>query len=150
MRAILQDLWRKNEENQSEIVKLQRKEAESQAEIARGLIEIARLRYEYDKSTGENCRLRKENNEHQGEISRLRQENEACIALLEHENDEKVAAAVEKKTREILSQIELSKPSCPVCLENFATGARQPYALSCEHMICANCLLSVQLSGSIF
>ena len=139
MRAILQDFWRKNEENQSEIVKLQRKEAESQAEIAR-------LRYEYDKSTGENCRLRKENNEHQGEIFRLRQENEQKlheIALLEHENDEKLAAAVEKKTREILSQIELSKPSCPVCLENFATGARQPYALSCEHMVCANCLFTL-------
>ena len=142
MKAILQDFWRKNEENQSEIVKLQLKEAESQAEIAR-------LRYENEKCTGENSKLRQENNGHQGEIFRLRQENEQKqheIALLEHENDEKLAAAVERKTSEILSQIELSKPSCPVCLENFDTEARQPYALSCEHMVCAQCLFTLNTS----
>ena len=136
MKAILQDFWRKNEENQAEIVKLQRKEAESKAEIAR-------LRYENEKCKGENCRLRQENNEHQGENFRLRQENEQNlheIALLEHESDEKLTTEIQNKARELINQIELSLPSCPVCLENFDKEARQPYALSCEHLVCAQCL----------
>ena len=139
MKAILQDFWRKNEENQAEIVKLQRKEAESRAEIER-------LRYENEICKGENCRLRQENNEHLGEYFKLRQENEQSlheIALLEHENDEKLTTEIQKKTREIINQIDLSKPSCPVCLEHFDTEACQPYALSCEHMVCAQCLYPV-------
>ena len=56
MKAILQDFWRKNEENQAEIIRLQKKEAESQAEIVKlqrkeadSKAEIAGLRYEYEK-----------------------------------------------------------------------------------------------------
>merc|ERR1711937_168075 len=151
MKAILQDFWKKNEENQAEIIKLQLKEAESQAELVKlqrketdSKAEIARLAYEYEKCKGENFRLREENNEHQGENVRLRQEYEQKlleqISLLERENEEKLTLEIQKKTSEIKNQRELSKPSCPVCLEYFDKEARQPYALSCEHMVCAQCL----------
>ena len=140
MKAILQDFWKKNEENQSEIVKLQLKHAEGQAEIAR-------LRQENEKCKDENCRLRLKNDEHQGENFRLQQENEQIlheIALLEHEDDERFTTEMEETASElrseVLNQIELLKPSCPVCLESFDTDARQPYALSCPHMVCAQCL----------
>ena len=136
MKAILQDFWSKNEENQSEIGRLREKDAESQDEISR-------LRHENDKLKSENCKLRQENNEHQGENFRLSQENEQNqheFALLQHENDDKLAAAVERKISEVRIQMEQSKPSCPVCFEYFDTEARQPYALSCPHMVCAQCL----------
>ena len=143
MKAILQDFWRKNEENQSEIGRLQQKDAESQDEISR-------LRHENEKYKSENCKLRQENNEHLGENFRLSQENEQNqheFALLQHENDDKLAAAiaaeVERKTRELRQEVNMMQvflPSCPVCLENFDKEARQPYALSCEHMVCAQCL----------
>ena len=136
MKAILQDFWRKNEENQSEIGKLQQKETESQGEISR-------LHREIEKHQSEICRLRQENNDHQGENFRPRRENEQYlheISLFQHENDEILAAEIERQDRQATMLIELSKPSCPVCLENFDSEAHQPYALSCPHMICAECL----------
>ena len=139
MKAILQDFWRKNDENQSEIGRLQQKVVESQNEIST-------LRHENEKYKRENCKLRQENNEHQGENFRLSQENEQNqheFALLQHENDDKLAAEVERKTRELRQEVNMMQvflPSCPICLENFDTGARQPYALSCPHMVCAQCL----------
>ena len=46
----------------------------------------------------------------------------------------------QRKNTRLESDIEKQKISCPVCLENFDTEARQPYALSCPHMVCAHCL----------
>ena len=129
MKAILQDFWRKNEENQSEIGRLQQKVVESQNENSR-------LRHENEKYKSENTKLRQENNEHL-EDNELNQEN---FAMIQEEFDDLLAAEVERKTSELTKQIELSKPSCPVCLQNFDTEARQPYALSCPHMVCAHCL----------
>ena len=46
----------------------------------------------------------------------------------------------ERKNARLESEIEEHKISCPVCLEGFDTEAHQPYALSCPHMVCAECL----------
>ena len=49
-------------------------------------------------------------------------------------------AEQQEEKSELLRLIEEQKPSCPVCLENFDTESHQPYALSCPHMVCAQCL----------
>lgn len=96
--------------------------------------------------------LWRKNDENQSEISRLRGENEAKqskISSLELENDEKShkIAGMEREKSKLMSEIELLKmiavneePSCPVCLEKFDGNDRQPYLLSCPHMVCAQCL----------
>ena len=96
--------------------------------------------------------LWRKNDENQSEISRLRHENEAYrskIFSLKLENDQKSEkiAGMETKNSQLTSEIELLKmlavneePSCPVCLEKFDEKFRQPYVLSCPHMVCAQCL----------
>lgn len=102
--------------------------------------------------------LWRKNDENQSEISKLRLENEANrskISNLNLANNEKLdkLAGMERKNSELKSEIELLKmlavneePSCPVCLEKFDEKVRQPYVLSCPHMVCAQCL-SPALSG---
>ena len=103
MKAMFQDLWRKNDENQTEILK-----------------------------------LRQENSANRSKIISLKLEND--------EKSDKIAG-METKNSELTSEIELLKmiavneePSCPVCLEKFDEKVRQPYVLSCPHLVCAQCL----------
>ena len=151
MKAALQDFWRKNEENHTEIARLQQKDIASQDEISR---------------------LRQENNDHEKKISFLNHEygkinqQSSKIAELDRENVELRRKNVEFERKKLFytelerkhtelkkmysklrnektvleDEIEEQKPSCPVCLENFDTEDCQPYALSCEHIVCAECL----------
>lgn len=64
MKAIFQELCRKNEENETTIVRLQEKEAESQSEILR-------LRQEKDKDQIEKSKLRQENDAKAEKIAEL-------------------------------------------------------------------------------
>ena len=75
--------------------------------------------------------LWRKNDENQTEISKLHRENEA--------NRSKISEL--KNEIELLKMIAVNdEPSCPVCLEKFDRNVRRPYALSCAHMVCAQCL----------
>ena len=134
---------------QAEIGRLKQKEVESQGEITRLLQEIdgrenheTFLEHEIEEKRDKIEELERKNNEQEEEKSALMQQNcelDRYNELLESEIDEK-SNKIEELERRLEIEIEEQKPSCPVCLENFDTEARQPYALSCPHMVCAQCL----------
>ena len=117
MKAILKDLWKKNEENRAEIVRLQQELVKAQGEA------IGLLR---EKITNE---------ERKSELVRQNQELDKKYSELQEKYSE-----CERYNARLESEIQEQKISCPVCLEDFDTEAHQPYALSCPHMVCAECL----------
>ena len=119
MKAILQDFWRKNEENHTEMGILQRKEAESQNEISR---------------------LRQEINDRDKKISLLNDESERTKIEFERKIKD-----LNAKNSQLEKKIDGQTLSCPVCHENFDTEDHQPFALSCPHMVCARCLYPAAL-----
>ena len=117
MKAILKDLWKKNEENRAEIVRLQQELVKAQGEA------IGLLR---EKITNE---------ERKSELVRHNQELDKKYSELQEKYSE-----CERYNARLESEIQEHKITCPVCLEDFDTEAHQPYALSCPHMVCAECL----------
>ena len=117
MKAILKDLWKKNEEKQAEISRLKETQVENQREII-GLLQKNIANAE-----------RKSELEQQNRVI-----DRKCSELQE------MYSECERKNARLESEIEEQKISCPVCLEGFDTEAHQPYALSCPHMVCAECL----------
>ena len=145
MKAILQDFWRKNEENQAEIGRLQQKEVENQGEIMRLRQEIderenheTSIESELDARSNIIEELERKNNEQEKQKSELERQN--CELDRKYSELLVMYSECQRKNGMLESEIEEQKPSCPVCLLNFDTEARQPYALSCPHMVSARCL----------
>ena len=145
MKAILQDFWRKNEENQAEIGRLQQKEVENQGETMRLRQEIderenheTSIESELDARSNIIEELERKNNEQEKQKSELERQN--CELDRKYSELLVMYSECQRKNGMLESEIEEQKPSCPVCLLNFDTEAHQPYALSCPHMVCAHCL----------
>ena len=124
MEAILKFFLRRNEEKQAEIERLQQTQVENHREIIGYLRE--KIRNEERKSE-----LLRQNHELHKKYSELQ-----VNYMLNHI----LLSEWQRKNTRLESEVEKHKISCPVCLENFDTEARQPYALSCPHMVCAHCL----------
>jgi len=186
LKAALQDFWKKNEENETEIARLQQKDVASQGEISRLRQEnndhekkISFLNHEYGKINeqsnkiaeieGKNVELERKNAELERknvELERKNAELERKNAELERKNDElrrknvpivrnkllysdlerkhtelkKMYSKLTNEKNDLENKIEEQKPSCPVCMQKFDTEECQPYALSCPHIVCAQCL----------
>ena len=151
MKAALQDFWRKNEENHTEIARLQQKDIASQDEISRLRQEnsehekkIAFLNHEYGKINQQSSKIAELDRENV-ELRRKNEEFERKKLFyieLERKHTElkKMYSKLRNEKIVLEDEMEEQKPSCPVCMENFDTDKRQPYALSCPHMVCAKCL----------
>ena len=151
MKAALQDFWRKNEENQVEIARLQQKNVDSQGEISRLRQEnsdhekkITFLNHEYDKINQQSSKiaeLERENIELRRKNSDFERKKIFYIELeRKHTKLKRILIKLRSEKIDLEDEIEEQKPSCLVCMENFDTEERQPYALSCPHMVCAQCL----------
>ena len=130
---------------QAEIDRLKQKEVESQGKIIRLLQNINErenyeifLEQEIDEYRNKIEELGRKNNEQEEEKSEIMRQN----CEFDRKNSELLVmySECQRKNERLEMEIEEQKPSCPVCLENFDTEARQPYALSCPHMVCAQCL----------
>ena len=129
------------EETKDGILKLREKEVESQTEIIR-------LRQEIDERKNHETLLEHQINEKSNKIEELIRKNnvlkERNLELarknceLDSNNSDLLVMYSECQRKNGRLEFEIGqKPSCPVCLENFDTESRQPYALSCPHMVCA-------------
>ena len=151
MKAALQDFWRKNEENQTEIARLQQKDVASQGEISRLRQEnndhekkISFLNHEYQQTMKQSCKiaeLERENFELRRKNSDFERKKLFYIELERKQTElKRMYSKLKSEKIDLEDEIEEQEPSCPVCMENFDTEDHQPYALSCPHMVCAQCL----------
>ena len=124
IKAMLQDLWRKNDENQKLIDKIRREKDENQ--------KLA------DKNQKVIDKIHQENEENRAKsVTLMAQKDLQCVKI----------NTMAQKIDDLTNEIQLLKMlaagnevSCPVCLESFDTNDHQAYVLSCPHMICAKCL----------
>ena len=118
----VEELKRKNNEQEEEKSELVRQNCELDRKYSE-------LQVMYSECQRKNGRLESDLDEKRNEIEELERKN----------NEQKEETSELVRLIEELS-LEETKPSCPVCLENFDTESHQPYALSCPHMVCAQCL----------
>ena len=130
-------------------------ELERESELVRKNCELDRKYSEllvmYSECQRKNGRLQNEIDEKSNKIEELIRKNNALkernLELarknceLDSNNSDLLVMYSECQRKNGRLEFEIGqKPSCPVCLENFDTESRQPYALSCPHMVCAQCL----------
>ena len=124
VKAMLQDLWRKNDENQKLIDKIRREKDENQKLAEKNQKVIDKIHQENEENRAKSVTL-------------MAQKDLQCVKI----------NTMAQKIDDLTNEIQLLKMlaagndvSCSVCLESFDTNDHQAYVLSCPHMICAKCL----------